>query len=221
MKTITTQELDLLKDHLIKKPFKYQEVFLEVLDHYATAYEQSEDSLEETIVKTDRVFPNARIEDINARYIKDLIRQMRKAHFTFFTNFFRWPQLLTTVLIVILFMLAAPIIHEYKAIKLTIFLGLAFVPFVLTIYVGVKSFRKRREYPGKLKNGHYNAMSIFLIIALNYMQINSFFRFFSDTENANMLEISPYWTAGFLLIGLALCSTTIQLFNAKVKPNMV
>tara|TARA_B100001250_G_C19678700_1_gene734856 strand:+ start:438 stop:1103 length:666 start_codon:yes stop_codon:yes gene_type:complete len=221
MKIITTQELDLLKDHLIKKPFKYQEVFLEVLDHYASAYEQSDDSLEETIVKTDRVFPNARIEDINSRYIKDLTRQMRKAHFTFFTNFFRWPQIITTLLVIALFMLFAPYIQDYKPLKVSIFLGLGIVPLLLFFYAAVRSFRLRQRLPGKLKNAHYHALGVFSVLTLNYLQIQTFYKLFSGVENGHVMDISPYLTALFLLVGLALCSTTIQLFNAKVKPNMV
>lgn len=221
MKAITTKELELLKEHLIKKPFKYQEVYLEVLDHYASAYEQSDDSLEETIAKPDRAFPNARIEDINARYIKDLTRQMRKAHFTFFTKFFRWPQIVTTLLVIALFMVAAPYVQEYKPVKVSIFVGLGMVPLLLFIYAAIKAFRLRQSLPGKLKNAHYHALGVFSVLTLNYLQIQTFYRFFTDDEKGNVLDVSPYLTAGFLLIGLALCSTTIQLFNTKVKPNMI
>ena len=221
MKTITTNELDLLKAHLIKKPFKYQEVFLEVLDHYASAYEHSDDSLEETIAKIDHVFPNERIEDINSRYIKDLTRQMRKAHFTLFTNYFRWPQLVTSLLTIALFVVAAPLIHEVKSIKVAMIIVFGLAPLILFVYATLKSFELRRRLPGKLKNGHYQVLVVSSLLIFNYLQINSFYRLFTGSENANILDVSPYLTAGILLVGLILCSTTLQLYFTKVKPNMV
>ena len=39
MKSISNPELQQISYHLIQKPFKYEEVFQEVLDHYASAYE--------------------------------------------------------------------------------------------------------------------------------------------------------------------------------------
>ncbi len=49
MKPISKTELQQISDHLIKRPFKYEEVFQEVLDHYASVYEQSDKALDEVL----------------------------------------------------------------------------------------------------------------------------------------------------------------------------
>ncbi|WP_421873812.1 hypothetical protein [Marinoscillum sp.] len=221
MKSISPKEIDLLKDHLIKKPFKYQEVFLEVLDHYATAYEQSDETLDQTVTRLDQIFTPGKIEMINERYLKDLTRKMRKAHFTFFTNYFRWPQLITTFVVIAVFITAAPLLHAYKPLKVSLFILLAILPLCFAIYAWIKAFQKRKALPGKLKNGHFAAMGTFIVLTMNYAQVNTFYRFFSGNEQANIFEISAYWTAGFLLLGLMLCSTSLQVFWTKVKPNLI
>ncbi len=220
MKSINSEELDQLKEHLIKKPFQYQEVFLEVLDHYSSAYEQTEEGIDETISRLDIEFTNQKVESINKQFIQDLTRKMRNAHLTVFTNYFRWPQLMISLLVIALFVLAAPVLQDSKPLKAGLLIIFGMTPMLAAIYAGIKSFLRRRSLPGKLKSGHYASMAIFIILLANYLQINTFYRVFSGNEESNILDISPYLTSGILLLGFVLCSTVLQVFWTKVKPNI-
>ena len=64
MRTISKLELDTLKEYLGTKPFQYEEVYNEVIDHYATAYEQTEKELNDIIRDQDEHFTDKKIKEI-------------------------------------------------------------------------------------------------------------------------------------------------------------
>ena len=114
MRTIKPEELEDLKKHLLEKPFKYEEVYNEVLDHYATAYEESEETLEKLINDLDQKFSNSKIEEINTRYFDDLKRSLRKSHWTIFIGHLRWPQLAFTLILSIALVFISPVFMTNK-----------------------------------------------------------------------------------------------------------
>ena len=98
MKMITPKELERLKNHLIRKPFVYEQVYLEVLDHYAAAYEASDQSLDATIEEQDQEFTNLKIFNFNETYKKELDKQVLRDHLRVLTDLLSMPQLIVTSL---------------------------------------------------------------------------------------------------------------------------
>ncbi len=217
MNKITNDELKTLRDHLLKKPFKYEEVFDEVLDHYASAYEQSELSLEEVISNQDHQFPNNKIEDINRRYYNDLRRHLRKDHFSIFLGNFRWPQLLTTLLLAVLFLALGPLVVQYKLLGIVLFSTFVIAPMFFGLFYYSKWGYRKLLGKTKLKNAHAEFFGVALGFILGYAQIPTFIRVFYN-EDFKMLQHHWLLTAGILFLGMILFTTSMKMIFVKIRP---
>jgi len=108
MSTISREDLVIIKKNLSKKPFTYEEVYNEVLDHYATAYEQSEGELQVVMSELDEEFNDHKIRQINSRYFNDLKKSLRNTHWKMFIGNFRYPQVVNTIIYILILSLLAP-----------------------------------------------------------------------------------------------------------------
>lgn len=217
MRTINFEELEILKAHLNNRPFQYEEVYNEVLDHYATAYENSENELDQVLAEMDEVFPNHRIALINSKYLDDLRKQLRKSHWTIFLGNFRWPQIVYTILIGILCIGLAPflILSEWFVYPLWLVLGCT--PLILALYYYSRWGIRRIKGQTKLKNGHAQMSGIVVGTASVYIQLPNIPKAFTDDE-INLLMTNELVTALILFVGVILALTSITFAQTKLKP---
>ncbi|MEQ8237791.1 MAG: hypothetical protein RIA69_01195 [Cyclobacteriaceae bacterium] len=217
MKSITTQDLQTIQNHLLQKPFKYEEVFDEVLDHYATSYEQSDDTLDQVLSDLDNEFTYSKINSLNAKYFDDLRKHLRQTHWSIFFGNFKWPNLLYTLACVAGFILISPILFESKTLTKFLFGAFGAIPTFLGLYFYLKWGVKRMSGKTKLKNAHAELFGMAVGFSIFYMQIPTFGRLIYH-ENMKMLELHPLLTAGLLLIGLVSLSTSMKMIMTKIKP---
>lgn len=219
MKTIDQKELIELRDHLLQKPFKYEEVFREVLDHYATAFECSEATLKEVIAEQDQYFLNSRIVAMNERYEKDVHRALRKHQLSFFTNYLKWPNIVFTLIFLAVFWSFSEYIHENEQLKVIIFYTLALTPVFIWMFFGIRFMNGKRFLPWTMGNAHMKYLSILMNISFQTILFTRHsYQVFSKAESA--LEISANVTSLILLISFVLLSTTLQLALTRIKPHV-
>ena len=217
MKTITKTELDTLKEYLGTKSFRYEEVYNEVIDHYATAYENSESSLDQVINDLDQKFSNKKIEEINTRYFNDLKSSLRRSHWTIFMGNFRWPQIVYTLLIALVCRGVAPFLMQSEWAIYPIFLILAFTPITLGFYYYfIWVFKKLRGFT-RLKNGHAELFGTTFGVSVIYLQLPNIVREFESHE-INLLLLNDWLTALILFFGVIMAISAISFTNAKLKP---
>lgn len=218
MKTISKVELDTLKEYLGKRPFRYEEVYNEVIDHYATAYEQSDLGLYEVIREQDKHFTDKKINEIDKQYLSDINRQINKAHLGLFIGYFKWPQLLMTLSVAILFFIMGPLFMAFQGLTFGLFLLFFLTPYAFMAYVMAISRKMDKKLPGKIINGKLSQAGRLSILSLMYFQINQFYRFLSDSPDGSVFEQNMYLTSTILLVGFAICWSCYQLFRLKFKP---
>ena len=114
MRTLTSEQKTQLADHIANKPIKYIELYNELYDHYASSNEYSEEIFEETIERLDDHFHYQKVKSINANLLKKTKRSVKEIYWSEFKNFWRWPQILTTLG----FLSLGFFIIEYLPIKL-------------------------------------------------------------------------------------------------------
>lgn len=217
MKSITPKELEILKKHLLKKPFVYEQVFLEFLDHYATAYEQSDLAMEELFLEQDREFTNRKISIINERYKEELDKQILRAHFQVVTDLFKFPQLVLTALVLLLGFYFSDALFAYTNLKLTLFFTMAFIPFVFFGYVAFKRLMNEQEIHWKLKNAHLHLLFLGCLIPVNLVHINSLYSAFASGKHS-ILDVHPILTVSILFLQLATCISVFRVGMTKLKP---
>lgn len=217
MKAITSDQLDQLKTHLIKKPFKYEEVFNEVLDHYASAYEQSNQVLEEVVAELDMAFTHQKIDQINKKYFRDLRYHLRKTYFSILAGNFRWPQLIYTLAYVTFFILALPILSQNERLFRAVFLIIACSPLLLGVSVyttwGIR--RLRNNIP--LKNAHANLFGEAMPLSFIYTQIPNLIKTFFGIP-FSLKYIQPEIIGLLLFIGSIILSSSVKMIATKIKP---
>ncbi|WP_421873808.1 hypothetical protein [Marinoscillum sp.] len=221
MKTITKVELDTLKEYLGKRPFRYEEVYNEVVDHYASAYEGSDKDLYDVIREQDKHFTDKKIRQIDQQYITDVKKQLYKAHLGLILGYFKWPQLLMTLAVVLVFFSAGPILLDFHDIAFSLFLLFFFTPYVFMIYVMGASRKMDSNLPGKIINGRLSEAGRLGVFGILYLQTDWLYSHVVPNPAESILEDNMYLTSFILLIGFALGWTTYQLFRLKFKPVIV
>ncbi|WP_258099473.1 hypothetical protein [Marinoscillum pacificum] len=218
MKTITKTELDTLKEYLGTKPFRYEEVYNEVIDHYATAYEQSDLGLYDVIREQDKHFTDKKIREIDQLFIKDVKRQLYKAHLGLFIGYFKWPQFLMTLGVSLLFFLAGPIFFNYQIVAQTLFVVFYITPYLFMFYVMFVSRRMDRKLPGKIVNGKLSQVGRLGLYVIFYFILDRLYLRVIPNPEESILEDNMYLTSFVLLLGFAICWSSYQLFRLKFKP---
>ncbi|WP_421873810.1 hypothetical protein [Marinoscillum sp.] len=216
MKSISAEELDQLKGHLMKKPFKYEEVYHEVLDHYATAYERSSESLGEVRVELDKDFSDNKVEDINSRYFDDLKRSLRKSHGTIFMGHFRWPQLMYTLIATIVLWVITPFLMVNSKVVYVAFACLTVTPAVVGLYLYFYWAVKRLRGKTKLKNAHAELFGVAFGFSTAYIQLPQLCKLFD--EDFNVLMYDSALTTVILFLALILFQTSFTLMFNRLKP---
>jgi len=216
---INEKELETVKAHLLEKPFIYEEVFNEVVDHYATTYEQSEQSLDFVLCQLDREFDDKKIREINAGYLAELKRAVKRTHWSMFKKNFRWPQLMVTLLYLIPVTLLIPFAMEYRWLSRALFIAFVSIPMILGLFYYSRSTIRRWKSKTKHYNAHAEVWGSSLLFLVFYIQIPTLSSIIAN-DQYSVVEYHPLLTGLILSVGLISTVTAINFFNLKLKPNL-
>lgn len=189
-----------------------------MLDHYASAYEQSDKTLREVLEELDEEFLNSRIVKMNEQFKKDVTNKLETAHFNIFIRHFRWPQILSTLSITGLLFLASQFIQPINWLKSALVYSVAAIPLLSVAYFGAKILRKKGLIPWTLENVHFRYLWVIFNISMIYLQLCTLTYKFFKVDGKTLLDYSPIVTTCVLFLGFLLLSTTAQLILKKIRP---
>jgi len=215
MREISQIQLSEFVNHLSAKKFSYQEVFDELLDHYASAYEQSEKSVKEIIQELDQDFTQSKIEKIESRYLEDLKVKLRKSYFHLLAKRFKFPKIVVTILLVVLFWIATPYLARKEFISLTLFVVFSALPIFTGLFVYLKWGYKRALGKVKYRSAYSELVGFSFPLVVIYSQIPNLTKIIAGK---NLIFDNPVIHSCFLFIGLIICSVSINMIRTNYKP---
>ncbi|ADB42466.1 hypothetical protein [Spirosoma linguale] len=144
---LTPSQLSILRQDLLEEAnISYKEVLDELLDHYASLTEHGMDeghSFDDASRKAWISLGSGQgISHIQERYKKLLLKQMQVQHWAIVRRYFRWPTLVTTLLIGVLAYLIAKAVPP-GTLPLA-FLVFVFAPYLLFIPGELRLFWRER-----------------------------------------------------------------------------
>ncbi|SMG10134.1 hypothetical protein SAMN05661096_00293 [Marivirga sericea] len=218
MKTLTTDQNEELAQHIAKKPIKYIELYNELYDHYALAYENGEKSFEQTLQDLDKEFDYYKLVSINRNLVGKTIKSVNKIYVSEFKKFWRWPQIISTLAIIFLGFtlietLPMDIIFWWILIPLTFFsIGIPTYGYVLS---------RLKKYGGKrLNSAHLSATTHFLILPTSILNLSTILPvFFLEPyqERVVFYENYPLVPFAFLMIFLIVGYIGLKVFKSKIR----
>lgn len=218
MRTLTVEQKEQLANHIAKKPIEYIELYNELYDHYASAYEKGDESFEEIIAELDEHFHYQKVKTINANLLKKTKKSVNAIYWTEFKNFWRWPQILTTLG----FLSLGFFIIEYLPIKVVMWSVV--IPMLvfnagIFLYGLFLSQRKIIRFK-KYKSAYLNASQFYLSLPTSIFNLavllpviasepeTSGIHFFEQYPLAVLILMIVFFTSG--LIGL-------KVFKSKIR----
>lgn len=151
---------------------KYQEVYEELLDHYASAIEaKMQEGLlfEKALEQVHQNFGGRKgVKHIEELYYKQLWNQYRTMQWQHIKELFQWPQLLTSLVIGILIYGLASLLQSTSITKWTVFV-IACIPLLLASYEYIKMLRKATNSKRTAKGA-----ILMHISSLGLLQLNLF-----------------------------------------------
>lgn len=149
---LTTDQLNLLKGHLKSIDIKYEETFNEFLDHYATLTEQK---MAEGIAFGDAwelAFNDlggaAKLRYLEEKSVEQWRKQLSSCHWKIIRNCFRWPAIVSTVLVgVLVYQLFSVmslsyfrlLIYGFFCVPVIYFLLFQYLPILIAYWQGKRS----------------------------------------------------------------------------------
>lgn len=123
---------------------KYQEVYEELLDHYASAIEEKIEqgqAFDEALQEVHQDFGAKKgVKHIQERYYKQIRNHYRLMQWQHFRELFQWPQTISSLLIGTLVYFIASLLQDTKIIKLSVFL-IALLPLLLAFIEYIRIIR--------------------------------------------------------------------------------
>ena len=141
---LTTDQLAVLRQDLYKLAnIEYDEVFNELLDHYATRTEDyMANGLGFTIASAKAwadLGSGKGIQRIQREYEKSLLSTVSDLHKAIIKSYFRWPTVATTLLVGLLIYFITPFVNA-KTLILCLY-AVSFLPILFTVY----GYRKNHD----------------------------------------------------------------------------
>lgn len=214
MRKLTEDQKEQLKSHLKKKLIEYVELYDEIYDHYASAYEQGDEHLDKVIIRLDQTFTQAYIDDHRKKIHKRIFKNIRSVYKKEIRNFFKWPQMVTSVLSALLIMTIAYFLPT-ESLKLYVLLPLLAIPMVPFLYFFVQEHRKL--VPRNLKSAAYEAINKIGIIPAIVFNVANLATFTGVDSNK---EVSAVILGLSIITLIAYDIITIKVFKHKVKYQM-
>ena len=190
---LTTEQLDLISKEIITGGIKYQDLYEELLDHYITAiedrmengetfgaafgdihkgfvnYKRPARTWDHYGVWKDHNSPEYGLGKLQAEYEETLKGEIKKRHWQIMRNYFRWPTIVTSLLIGALtfqFTYLFPL-----KISFGFFGFLSFAPFLFllpgTFQHTLGYFKKKRKFINSLKWTAIGAQASFSLSLFN------------------------------------------------------
>jgi hypothetical protein len=172
MRTLSIEQKEHLENHIAKKPIEYIELYNELYDHYASAYEDGEENLEETIERLDDHFHYQKVKRINDNLLKKTKKSVNEIYWTEFKNFWRWPQIVSTIAIVFFGIM----LFEYLPMKIILWyvlLPILFFLIALLIY-GSIVIRRKKYGNKKFKSAYLTSTHHFLSLPISLFNLSIF-----------------------------------------------
>ncbi|MFN8344406.1 MAG: hypothetical protein U0X91_05360 [Spirosomataceae bacterium] len=240
---LTTEQLELISKEVIEGGIKYQDLYEELLDHYITAIEDRVENgktfgeafgevhegftnyklyLGSFYYYDARRFRTVRIDNyglvkLQNEYKERLNKEMAKRHWQIMKNYFRWPTLVTTLLVGLLtFQFAYLVPREYF---IWIISTCAFAPVLIVLpqaalHLG-QYFIKKRKFINSLKTNAIigrSAQVFFLVYWIIQLP-----KYFSDYDLIQQGHIAII--ASFTCFYIAYSLSFYQLYRERFKVN--
>jgi len=218
MRKLSTEQKDKLEAHIAKKPIEYIELYNELYDHYASAYENGEDSLEETLENLDAHFHYRKVKGINNQVLNKTQKAAFKLYCNEFKKFWEWPQIIATLTIltaIFFFLDTLPMkyfLWGFMIPSMLFLLGLMFYPYVL---------RKTNKSTSKnLKSSFYAAIIPFLNFPITLFNLSIFLPILMlepYNNRLNFYEKYPIVPFTILMVFLTSIYIGIRVIKTKIK----
>jgi hypothetical protein len=218
MRTLLTQQKEHLAQHIAKKPIKYIELYNELYDHYASTYETGDDDFESTIAILDQEFDYFKVLSINNNLVSKTRKAINRIYLNEFKNFWRWPQIMTTLSILVLGyftieFLPMDIIMWYVFIPLILFFG------VLLLYSGILT--RRKKYGNKrFESAHLASAHHFISLPITLFNLTIFLpAFFLEPYQVRTEFYVKHPLVPFILMMVFFIAAYIgfKVFRTKIK----
>ncbi|SMG10150.1 hypothetical protein SAMN05661096_00295 [Marivirga sericea] len=211
MRKLSDNQKEELQIHLKQKLIEYVELYDEIYDHYASAYELGNDNFENIINGLDQTFTQEYIDEHRKQISKRIFKNIRSVYKKEINKFFRWPQIVTSVLFVALIVAVVYLLPLYSSIWYILFPTIA-IPIVPFIYFLIQEHRKL--VPRNLKSASYQAMnkigSLFSLVFNSALFFTSFADNWSHWVTAVVLGLS-------ISVLIAYAVITLKVFKQKMR----
>ena len=219
---LTTDQLNFLKGHLNSINIKYEETFNEFLDHYATLTEQK---IAEGVhfhdawrLSLETMGGADKLRYLEEKSVEQWREQLSRRHWQIIRNCFRWPAIVSTVLVgVLVYQLLSMIGLRYFRLLTYGFIGLPMIYFLLFQYLPtlVAYWQGKRSRIHSLKDAivapNLNIIAFLLCIG-NVLKdgLNETF-----TQTYSQLYQAFYLSLGFFLVIYSF--SLFQLYQERLK----
>ncbi|GAB2526237.1 hypothetical protein [Spirosoma aerophilum] len=202
---------------------KYDDVVDELLDHYASLTEQKMTSglaFEEASKQAWADLGGEKgVQSIQASFVRSIEQQIKTQHINTLKSYFRWPTLVTTILVGLLIYIIIPLVPVNWLIWVTLLIGITPYLFILRGYY--YGFHQQTD-TGKLV-WEYLLNKCGLAVCLFHLSLNLPNHFLENTPESTRTFLQTYPTVSVLVCLLLLLYTAsfIQLFQHQYKHKFV
>lgn len=215
---LTKEQQDLLAYHIAKKPIDYIELYNELYDHYAAAYENSEGTFEQTLEQLDEHFHYQKVKSINTGLLKKTKKSINQIYWTEFKDFWRWPQIVSTSGILILAALLVKLV-ETKIIMWSIVMPILVFNAGIVIY-GVLLRQKNKKGNKKFESAHLSVTQHYLTFPTTLLNLSLFLPVLAlqaDKNHYDFILQYPLIVFGLLLICTTSAYIGLKVFRSKIR----
>lgn len=217
MRNLTTEQKEQLADHIAKKPIEYIELYNELYDHYASTYEKGNDNFEDTLSKMDDHFYFQRVKTINDCLLKKTKRCVNKIYWKELKEFWRWPQIITTIGI----LLAGVTLIEFIAVKSIIWFVV--VPILIfnigLFFYGANIYRFKKNGNRKFKSAYFRAAQHYLTLPTSIFNLSIFLPIMAlapDASKTLFFETYPLLLLFLMIIFLTAAYIGYKVVKTKI-----
>ena len=241
---LTTEQLDLIDTKIIEGGIKYQDLYEELLDHYILAIEDRigrgnvfEDALEEVHSGFEKYRypvsfryyydfgrfrtmqqPDYGLVKLQSEYKERLNKEISKKHRQMMKNYFRWPTIMTTLLVGVLTFQFAYLVP--RTFFVWVMAACTFAPLLMLIPQTIKQIWDYASGKQKFVNSlKFNAISsrlgqLFALVSVTLNLPRAFFDY-------NLFKDGPLFIVAFLLcFYIAYALSFYQLYREQFKVKM-
>ncbi|WP_375581407.1 hypothetical protein ABWH96_10495 [Marivirga tractuosa] len=218
MRTLSIEQKEKLAQHIAKKPIEYIELYNELFDHYASAYENGEETLEKTIKRLDEHFHYQRVKRINANLLKKTKKTVNEIYWKEFKNFWRWPQIISTLSILFLgFMLL-----EFLSIKFILwYVIIPLLVFNVGLIVYGQILRQRKKHGNKkFESAHFQATQHYLNLPTNIFNLSIFLPILTLESSFSRIQFFEKYSLIVLILMITFFTAAyigFKVFSSKIR----